>query len=307
MVVTKRICARCYKALHPALFPSERDYVCKACLRSFVPEGVIVPSDKRYCMLCQELVDRDSYAAVYGACHACLRAADHKFAAENRARSKDRNPYTGGGELDCLGCGETLSVMRFDRDDSTESGLRYYCRDCERRSSFPGGEMLSRSCCPGCGRGLEIDEVLWCFRSSAGRVRGQRTCPECDGRAVRKPRELFPDGFPAGTRFLVSWECAMDCDWALDWPWWQTGYTLSDDQTVIERMTVTAAIIAEDEDAAKNEVAKAYGFDDHRDNHGESLFDWNFCDTRPDDWSPFDEPDLARQEWMCWPDADQRR
>ena len=92
------------------------------------------------------------------------------------------------------------------------------------------------------------------------------------------------------SRFWISWydddplELGFDLG---DTPCWISGCELDGADTIV------AAVIADNEDAAKALVRAAYG------NNGEPTR-WRFCHERPEDWSPFCDR-FQREDWMRWP------
>jgi hypothetical protein len=57
--------------------------------------------------------------------------------------------------------------------------------------------------------------------------------------------------------------------------------------------TICAAIIAEDEEAARRIVIEA---------HDKPVVpEWRFVEARPEDWTPFCDR-FQRKDWMKWPD-----
>lgn len=90
-------------------------------------------------------------------------------------------------------------------------------------------------------------------------------------------------------RFWISWEHTVGGPvFELDSPWWISGYGFDGDME-----TICAAVLAENEEAAKRLVLDSYD-----ESPGE--VEWRFCNERPDDWTPF--CDRFRQaKWMKWP------
>lgn len=87
-------------------------------------------------------------------------------------------------------------------------------------------------------------------------------------------------------RFWMSWYGGEN-EPDLQTPWWITGWRTSD-----MAPTICAAVIAEDESAARALVAAASA--------GVQL-EWRFCDPKPETWSPFCDR-MRRAPWMQWPD-----
>lgn len=93
---------------------------------------------------------------------------------------------------------------------------------------------------------------------------------------------------PVAKAFWVSWYNVLPMgSFELHRPWWISGYRASD-----EAETICAAIIAPNEEAAKQIILNAY------DEPPKSV-EWRFCNERPDDWSPFNDR-FPRADWMKW-------
>lgn len=95
-------------------------------------------------------------------------------------------------------------------------------------------------------------------------------------------------------RWWVSWwhDNARYGAFELHSPWWTSGYGDG-------RVSICAAIIAEDEDAVLEIVYDAYDL-------RPSNIEFRFIDERPDDWAPWRIPKgtsrFQKAEWMVWPD-----
>lgn len=89
-------------------------------------------------------------------------------------------------------------------------------------------------------------------------------------------------------RFWISWYATKSRTFALDWPHWTSGQRCGDDA-----LTICAAVIAEDADAAMEIVYAAH------DKRPRGL-EWRFVNERPDDWSPFCDRFLEYPQ-TCWP------
>lgn len=91
-------------------------------------------------------------------------------------------------------------------------------------------------------------------------------------------------------RWWVSWYwCHDDGSFEIYSPWWFTG------SDMYGRDTVCAALLAPNEDAAREQIFAAY--DERPDD-----LEFRFVDVRPDDWSPFCDR-FQRGPWMRWPDV----
>jgi hypothetical protein len=96
------------------------------------------------------------------------------------------------------------------------------------------------------------------------------------------------DDAETGRRWWVSWYGYGSFLYA--GPWWVTGRELGG----AERYIYCAAVIADDEDEARQVIADAYD--------EEELLLWRFVEPQADDWSPFGDR-FQRAAWMQWPDA----
>lgn len=90
--------------------------------------------------------------------------------------------------------------------------------------------------------------------------------------------------------FWVSWHHDIDqiTNFELHYPWWISGST---DTTY----TICAAIMAENEEDAKNIVLSSFDF-----KNSSLLTTWRFVDKQAPDWSPFCDR-FAKADWMSWP------
>ena len=96
---------------------------------------------------------------------------------------------------------------------------------------------------------------------------------------------------PAGKRFWLSWwhpEGGGEIE--LHSPWWASGYRGDNG-----RPSICAAVIAEDEAAAKAMIVAAYIVPPD-----EGAIEWRFVEQRKSGWSPFSDR-FCRDEWMVWP------
>jgi hypothetical protein len=88
-------------------------------------------------------------------------------------------------------------------------------------------------------------------------------------------------------RFWISWYTDNDMGpFELNSPWWISGTDGICD-------SVCAAVIAEDEDAARCVVLGAYDI-------CPLAIDWRFCQERDANWAPFCER-FPQADWMQWP------
>lgn len=88
--------------------------------------------------------------------------------------------------------------------------------------------------------------------------------------------------------FWLSWYATAEQLAAFEYhgPWWITGYDADD------RRTCCAAVMAMDEDAAKDVIASAFD--------NPTVFEWGFYNERDNGWSPFYDR-FVRADWMQWP------
>lgn len=91
-----------------------------------------------------------------------------------------------------------------------------------------------------------------------------------------------------GRRFWVSWYATHGA-FEYHGPWWISGQRMADDAA-----TVCAAVIAADEQAAREIIAAA-----HDKQVDPSMIEWRFVEIKPADWSPFGER-FPRADWMQW-------
>lgn len=89
------------------------------------------------------------------------------------------------------------------------------------------------------------------------------------------------------TSYWLSWwhDHERQGAFELHWPWWVSGHTMDDDETIC------AAVRADSGLAAQSMVYHAY------DNPQPLKF--RFCTEKPADWSPFSER-FPRADWMKW-------
>lgn len=92
-------------------------------------------------------------------------------------------------------------------------------------------------------------------------------------------------------RWWISWYESDLETFEYHGPWWTSGETLGEPV----HYTICAAVVAEDEAAARAVITEAH---DSRDDS--TIPEWRFCNERPPDWSPFGER-FERSEWMKWP------
>lgn len=90
-------------------------------------------------------------------------------------------------------------------------------------------------------------------------------------------------------RFWISWYEPHIEKFEYHGPWWISGQLFDGSLD-----TVCAAVIAKDEESARQKMLNCY--DDKR----VPAFNWRFCEERPDDWEPFNGR-FPRADWMKWP------
>lgn len=95
-------------------------------------------------------------------------------------------------------------------------------------------------------------------------------------------------------RWWVSWQCVA-AGFELHSPWWESGYVMAFDENGedIDVPTYCAAVAADDEVGAKEQILRAYDAAPIR-------LEWRFCNERDPVWSPFGER-FQKAKWMQWP------
>jgi len=99
--------------------------------------------------------------------------------------------------------------------------------------------------------------------------------------------------------YWVSWYCPPDKygKFELHWPWWETGFRLSDNAS-----TICAAVRAVSEHQARLIVAMAHDADVM--DWASREIEWRFVDEQPSVWSPYGDR-FQEADWMRWPAQDQ--
>lgn len=88
--------------------------------------------------------------------------------------------------------------------------------------------------------------------------------------------------------YWVSWFHTEDMGgFELDWPWWTSGYRLSDGAA-----TLCAAVRAKDSMGVMIRITGAYDV-----YPGE--VEWRFIEHKPQGWEPFGDR-FPRADWMEW-------
>jgi hypothetical protein len=98
-------------------------------------------------------------------------------------------------------------------------------------------------------------------------------------------------------RFWISWYATGETGaWTLESPWWISGARIAYDKygEFLDHPTVVAAVLAENEEAAKEVILAAH---DRR----PATIEWRFCSACPAGWSPFSDR-FPRADWMQWPE-----
>lgn len=94
-------------------------------------------------------------------------------------------------------------------------------------------------------------------------------------------------------KFWLSWWHNVSLgEFELHSPWWISGYSALGD-------SICAAIIAQDENEAKEIIYKAYDKRPESLAEGYTLLTWRFCESKPNDWEPFGDR-FPLQKWMVW-------
>jgi hypothetical protein len=91
----------------------------------------------------------------------------------------------------------------------------------------------------------------------------------------------------SGSGWWVGWYNDLDIEtFELHSPWWVSGEDMDGNETMV------AAVRAEDETAARQQILDAY------DNPPRSAR-WRFCEPIPEGKSPFSDR-FQQNEWMAW-------